>query len=162
MKSELIEKAVNAVESAYLQKGEIFTEDVPPELLAYMRECIKGSDAEFVGDANCPVELPEFFNAWRVQGDRIFAGDFVDIRLPESDVDVGDIPEIEYSESNMLDAGPLSTRRKKRLDEEFIKIFGRDRTTGITSPPQEMNIPENVRRDPFGADFTGQMRPVDE
>jgi hypothetical protein len=40
--------------------------------------------------------------------------------------------------------------------------FGADRTRGIIQPLQEMNIPEQVREDPFGADFTGQMRPVDE
>jgi len=155
--SELIQKAINTVESAYLQKGNISTEDVPPELLAYLREGLKDSNAEFVGDGNFPSPLPDFFKAWRVEGNRLLGGDFIDITLPESDEDVGDIPEIEYSESNMLDAGPLSTRRKQRLEEELAKIFQRDRTTGV---PQEMNIPERVEQDPLGADFTGQMRPV--
>ena len=40
-----------------------------------------------------------------------------------------------------------------------VDPFGSDRTTGL---PREMNIPENIQQDPFGADFTGQMVFTDE
>lgn len=40
-----------------------------------------------------------------------------------------------------------------------VDPFGADRTTGL---PREMVIPQQVMEDPYGADFTAQMRPVDE
>ena len=40
-----------------------------------------------------------------------------------------------------------------------VDPFGSDRTTGL---PREMNIPEKVRVDPYGSDYTGQMVIADE
>jgi len=122
--NEILDKAYNTVNAAILERGEINTDDVPPELLAYLREGLRDVDAEYVSDGNFPHPLPEFIGGLLVDEDRIYFEDYVDIRLPSEDFDAGDIPEVEYEDDPMLDTGPLSTRRKVRLDAMLKNFFG--------------------------------------
>lgn len=156
-----MQKAYNTVDEAFLDNGKLMTQDVPPELLAYLREGLRGVDTGYVSDGKFPFPLPKFLEALEVQGNVLSYADLVRIEVPAEDFDAGDIPEIEYESDPFLDVGPMSSRRYNRLKEEMNNIFGysADRTTGVQ---MEMNIPEKVKEDPMGADFTGQMRPVSD
>jgi hypothetical protein len=157
--SELMQKAYNTIDEAFLDNGRLMTQDVPPELLAYLREGLRNVESGFVSDGNFPFPLPKFLESLEVQDNVLSYGDLVRIEVPAEDFDAGDIPEIEYESDPFLDVGPMSSRRYNRLKEEMNNIFGysADRTTGVK---MEMNIPENVQRDPLGADFTGQPKVV--
>lgn len=162
-----MQKGFNTLDRTFLETGKLKTDDVPPEVLYYFSEaCRLAPHAERLGDCFFPFPLPEFLDPVEVRGKNLRFEDSVNIRIPDEFVDVGDIPEIEYSDDPFLQTGPLSTRRYTRMKEEVEKIYkdfgAEDKTTGITPPLQEMNIPEQVKQDPLGADFTGQMGPVDE
>lgn len=157
--SELMQKAYNTVDEAFLDNGKLLTKDVPPELLAYLREGLRNVESGFVSDGKFPFPLPKFLESLEVRDNVLSYGDFVRIEVPDMVFDAGDIPEIEYESDPFLDVGPMSSRRYKRLADELDNIFGysADRTTGVK---KEMNIPEKVTQDPLGADFTGQPRVV--
>ena len=159
--SETIQKGFNTVDRAFVENGQLTTEDIPQEILYYWVTGLRlKPDAEFLGDGVFPLPIPEFLEALEVRGNTLRYSDNVFIRLPDTFEDVGNIPEIEYSDDPFLQVGPLSTRRYERMKEEVGKIYGdymgKDRTTGIPVD-LEMNIPEKVKQDPLGADFTGQM-----
>jgi hypothetical protein len=167
--SELMNKAYNTADVALMENGRLTQDDIPYELLRYISEGMRLQvGSEFLRDGLFPFPLPEYFNNAKLDGNRVVYEDIIDIELLESDADAGDIPEIEYEDDPFLEAGAVSTRRRERLEGELKNIFSqkgvyeRDRTKGVTPPLQEMNIPEQVKQDPLGADFTGQMRPVDE
>ena len=167
--NELMNKAYNTADVALMEEGRLTQDNIPYELLRYIdKGCSLVPGAERISDCIFPLPLPEYFNNAKIQGNRIVYEDIIDIELLESNADAGDIPEIEYEDDPFLEVGAVSTRRRERLEEELENIFSqnglyeRDRTRGITPPLQEMNIPEQVKQDPLGADFTGQMRPVDE
>ena len=73
-------------------------------------------------------------------------------------INMDDLDFVQAFERNRLAGKKTFVYRGEKYSAD-IDPFGADRTTGI---PMEMNIPKAVREDPFGADFTGQMRPVDE
>lgn len=152
--SELINRAIQTAELAFLVKGSIETEDLSPELIAYLQQGLAGKGAEYVSDGDFPIPLPAFLADSPIENGRIVFEDLVFIELPTEELeDVGNIPEIEYSDDPLLDNGPLSTRRKERLDADLDDIYGADRTRGFDYT-YEMRIPDRVKDDPYGADFT--------
>ena len=156
-----MQKGFNTVDRAFVDNGQLTTSDIPLEVLYYWSEGLRlKPSAEFLGDGFFPFPIPEFLEALEVRGNTLRYSDNVFIRLPDTFEDVGNIPEIEYSDDPFLQVGPLSTRRYERMKEEVGKIYkdfgAEDRTTGI-QVDLKMNIPEQVKEDPLGADFTGQM-----
>lgn len=84
------------------------------------------------------------------------AAEAVDIAYDEKqEIDPDSLTFTQAFERNRSAGKKVFTYQGQKFSTE-IDPFGSDRTTGL---PQEMNIPEAAREDPFGADFTGQMRP---
>ena len=123
---ELLLKTYRTVEAALLDKGRITTEDVPPELLAYLREGVRlNPGAERVEQGVFPFPLPSFLQGLEVSEDRLGLAysDYVSIDLPQEDFDGGNIVEFEYSDDPFVDTGIMSTRRHTRLKEGLKNIF---------------------------------------
>lgn len=124
MQSELLNKAYNTVDLAVADQGYLNNNNVPPELVAYLRRGLaENPDAVFVKDGNFPIPLPEYFDNARFDGSRIVFDDLIDIEIPLEDYNAGDIPEIEYEDNPLLEVGPLTNRRKIRLDAELDRIY---------------------------------------
>jgi len=125
--SDLLNKAFNTVDVALMEKGKITNDDVPPELITYLRMGLLTrlyDDSRFrVGQGFFPVPLPDYFEDARVQNGRITIPGMIDLEIPREDFDAGDIPEVEYEDNPFLDVGPYSTRRKLRAEEEFKSIY---------------------------------------
>jgi len=116
--SNLLNKAYNTIDYALMEKGKVTNDDAPPELITYLREGFnRGS---------FPHPLPEYFNNAVVQDGRVVVADIIDIELPPTDFDAGDIPEIEYDDDPFLQVGPYSTRRKARMENELAVLYGED------------------------------------
>lgn len=123
---ELLLRTYRTVEAALLDKGRITTEDVPPELLAYLREGVRlNPGAERVEQGVFPFPLPSFLQGLEVSEDRLGLSysDYVRIDLPQEDFDGGNIVEFEYSDDPFVDTGIMSTRRHTRLKEGLKNIF---------------------------------------
>ena len=116
--SNLLNKAYNTIDYALMEKGKVTNDDAPPELITYLREGFnRGS---------FPHPLPEYFNNAVVQDGRVVVADIIDIEIPPTDFDAGDIPEIEYDDDPFLQVGPYSTRRKARMENELAVLYGED------------------------------------
>ena len=122
--SNLLNKAYNTVDLAVADEGRLTNNNVPPELVAYLRRGLADNpDAVFVKDGNFPIPLPEYFDNARFDGSRVVFDDLIDIEIPLEDYNAGDIPEIEYEDNPLLEVAPLTNRRKMRLDTELDRIY---------------------------------------
>ena len=129
--SNLLNKAYNTIDYALMEKGKVTNDDVPPEFVAYLRKGLESNaDATFVREGNFPFPLPEYFDSAKVEGSRVVFDDIIDIDIPLEDYNAGDIPEIEYEDNPLLEVGPLTNRRKQRLDEELARIYFGDADVG--------------------------------
>ena len=143
---ELLLKTYRTVEAALLDKGRITTEDVPPELLAYLREGIRlNPGAQRVEQGIFPFPLPSFLQGLEVSEDGLGLAysDYVTIDLPQEDFDGGDIVEFEYSDDPFVDTGIMSTRRYKRLKEGLKNIFSK-KDPFAEGPPKITTEPKPV------------------
>jgi len=114
----LLNKAYNTIDYALMEKGKVTNDDAPPELITYLREGFnRGS---------FPHPLPEYFNSAVVEDGRVVVADIIDIEIPPTDFDAGDIPEVEYDDNPFLEVGPYSTRRKARMENELAVLYGKD------------------------------------
>lgn len=175
-----VSAAYNTVDNLFTLRDLVTEKDVPFEFISIVREALvrDGGDSVELKDITFPLndEFPSYMRhmiATKVDGGWMLDSAIDDMglsfKIPEEDERYGNFVD----ESNYFDVkrptlphALLSDEKLDFLNEEVRKKFGRisekDRTTGIPLQEEEMNIPEGVRRDPLGADFTGQMRPVDE
>ena len=141
---DLLTRSYRTVEAALLDKGRITTEDVPPELLAYLREGLRlNPGAERAEQGVFPFPLPSFLQGLEVSEDGLGLAysDYVTIDLPQEDFDGGNIVEFEYSDDPFVDTGIMSTRRHKRLQDGLKNIFSRkdpfaERGPKVTTEPK--------------------------
>ena len=127
--SDLIQRAYNTAEQSLIKNGKLTNAEAPPELLAYLREGMRDyPGAKYLKGGKFPYDLPKFMEQIEVRyGEDIEMSlhykDFVNLTIPTFDDDMGNIPEVEYSDNPLLDAGPLSSRRYRRLQDELKNLF---------------------------------------
>ena len=64
--SETIQKGFNTVDRAFVENGQLTTEDIPQEILYYWSEGLRlKPDAEFLGDGVFPLPYPRIFRSPR-------------------------------------------------------------------------------------------------
>ena len=176
--NKLADAAYNSAAVSFYSTGSFRSEDAPLELIKIFRRGIKDyvqknpdSTTFHLRDVALPVSeyTPTFLIDSTVtvgEGGYKISDDIldIDIDIPLSDRRVGMIPDAEFTindEFPLLPNAVLSDERLDLADKEVQKLFKKDRTRGLELRYRN-RIPEQVKEDPLGADFTGQMELVNE
>ena len=168
---KLIDAAYNSIYVSFLRDGKLRDEDITVAFKQIIRRGVadylrKNPEESVVAVSDLDIPRPTttsditplLYAVVEEDGIRLASEDLdVDVMIPDVDIRVGDIPDADIDlegEFPILPNAVLSDDLLDQTTESINRAFGADRTKGFK---KGMVIPEKVRQDPFGADFTGQM-----
>ena len=176
---KLVDAAYNGTYISYLRKGSLGDDDVNVAFKEIIRraagEYFEENPEERVVSVR-QLKLPRPESAFDILslldvvvedgGYRVIGEDYnVNVSIPFADERVGDIPDADINIDVPTPALPNAILSDSLLEETnagIAKAFEADRTRGVDIK-YEMDVPDQVKQDPYGADFTtGRMRDKDE
>lgn len=175
---KLVDAAYNGLYASYLRNGSLRDEDVSVAFKEIVRQSvgqylesnptadvIPMDDLELPRSESAP-DLTSMFEVVVKEDGLLVTSEDLDvyINIPPADLRVGNIPDADVNLEGDFPTLPNAVLSDDMLDktkEAIIKQYGADRTRGFDIR-YENRVPDFVKDDPYGADYTGQMVIADE